>query len=98
MSRRSRKTSSLPNVTYFASGRQFCTNCGGGNLARSRLSGGFSGRWRAFVPRDRRLNGGCSQDWLPPNLCRQFPLGKVSGIVLSACSKIEAIVAATSEL
>jgi len=70
------------NVTYFASGRQFCTNCGAGNLARSRLLGGFSGRRRVFVPRERRLKAGCSQDWLPHNSCRQFTLGKVSGIVL----------------
>jgi hypothetical protein len=70
------------NVTYFASGRQFCTNCGAGNLARSRLLGGFSGRRRVFVPRERRLKAGCSQDWLPHNLCRQFTLGKVSGIEL----------------
>jgi hypothetical protein len=35
-----------------------------------------------FVPRERQLKAGYSQDWLPHNLCRQFTLGKVSGIEL----------------
>jgi hypothetical protein len=42
-----------------------------GNLARSRLLGGFSGRRRVFVPRQRRLKAGCSQDWLQTVYPRQ---------------------------
>jgi hypothetical protein len=36
-------------------------------------------------PRERRLKTGCSQDWMPHNLCGISVLGKLSGIGLSAC-------------
>jgi hypothetical protein len=46
----------------------FCICRGAGNLARSRLSGGFF-RDVSELSRDKgRLKAGCSQDWLPHSL------------------------------
>ena len=39
--------------------------CGAGNPARSRLSGGFVAPCASIRSRSRRLKAGCSQDWLP---------------------------------
>ena len=48
----------------------FCICCGVGNLARSRLLGGFFVRCASLRRRRRRLKAGGSQDWLPHDLCR----------------------------
>jgi hypothetical protein len=46
-----------------------CMNCGAGNLARGRLSGGLFGPWTSLIPGKGRLKAlpgrDPGQDWLP---------------------------------
>ena len=45
---------------------------GAGNLARSRLSGGFWVMSEPSCPAEGRLKAGYSQDWLPHKSCTHF--------------------------
>jgi hypothetical protein len=59
-------TLALPLTLHNLWGGQSCL----GNPARSRLSGGFSSHAGVIARGKGRLKAGCSQDWLPHDLCR----------------------------